>query len=253
MAPTQPTICVFGDSHSALFLQSPFFAGRLGLKVPLPYRITGRAITAASVAGFRPGRSTLMVKDTIREALPSNERMILAFGQVDLELGYYYRLSIKKETITPEEYIEFLIGIYANFIADLPIKDCRLVFKGANLTSLSPRGFAARYISRIVKEGSSLSPDEAQALVEPFVLSEDAQNDMHLRFNDALAQFAKQAGHGYFDLVSETGNGSIRNISSVPLRLADEYRVGALDHHIADTVAARRLHYEAAGRAFGLI
>jgi hypothetical protein len=252
LALSQPTIAVFGDSHSALFQPTPFYGGRLGLKVPLPYRINGRVIAAASVAGFRPGKSTLMVKETIREALPDAERVILAFGQVDLELGYYYRRAIKGEAISPDAYVDALIGIYAAFVADLPVAHCRLALKGVNLTALAPRAFATRYVARIVKDGTTLTWDQAQARVEPFILSEDAQNEMHLRFNDALAAFAGRMGHAYFDLVGETGNGSARHLSAMPLRLADEYRVGGFDHHLADTVAVRRMHYVAAGRAFGL-
>jgi len=247
------TITVLGDSHAVYFIESPFFAGRLGLSMPLRYRISGSATKAASVAGFRPGASTLKVKDKIRAVLPACECLVLAFGQVDLELGYYFRRAIKQEDRDPAAYVAWLIGIYSDFIADLPVGSCRLALKGVNLTALAPRPFAARYVARIAKEGTTLNWDEAQKRVEPFILSERDQNAMHLSFNDQLAQLAAQRGFGYFDVVAQTGNGSIPGISAEPLRLAEQFRTGGFDHHMADTVVLRRIHYEAAGRAFSLV
>ncbi|MBW6402008.1 hypothetical protein KPL78_29450 [Roseomonas sp. HJA6] len=247
------TISVFGDSHSAFFFEVPFFAGRLGLASPPPYRITGQHIPGASVAGFRPGQTKLKVKETIRRTLPSATHAIFAFGQVDLELGYYYRNAIKQEKVVPKTYVEWLIGIYEEFLSDLDDAHCRVALKGVNLTTLAPRPFAARYVARIVMEGTTVTAEQAQKLIGPFILSEDAQNAMHLDFNAALAALAQRTGRGYFDLVAQTGNGNIRGLSAAPPRLADHFRTAKLDHHLADTVVVRRLHVEAAGRAFGLI
>lgn len=247
-------ITVFGDSHSALFFETPFYAGRLRLKWPLRYRVIGEPIPAASVAGFRPGDSKMMVKDKILASLPESERMILAFGQVDLELGYYYRLAVKGEIITPQSYVEWLLGIYADFVGRLNVSaSCQVALKGVNATALSPRPFAARYVSRIVMEGTKMGPDEADRLVEPYLLSEDSQNAMHFQFNRGLADFAGKMGWRYFDLIAQTCSGAIPGISSEPPRLADEFRTGRFDHHLADTVMVRRLHYEVAGRIFDLI
>lgn len=246
-------ILVFGDSHSAFFFESPYFVGRLGLRQPLSYRIQGEAIPAASVAGFRPQASKMQVKEKISEAISGAEYLILAFGQVDLELGYYYRLAIKKETVAPDSYVEWLLGIYSSFVGGFITCGCKIALKGVNLTALMPRPFATRYVSRIVTEGGEISQDEADRLVGEFILSEDAQNEMHLRFNAGLARLASCHGIGYFDLVRETGNGGIHGVTAAPVRLADEFKTARFDHHLADTVVVRRLHYEAAGRVFGMI
>lgn len=254
MKPPQQAITAFGDSHGTYFFETAFYAGRLGLQQPLSYRINGRIFAGASVAGFRGERSTLMVREAILATLPGCDRLILAFGQVDLELGYYYRLAVKGEAIDPGSYVTWLTGIYVRFLAGfLPAGHCRVAVKGVNLTALAPRPFATRYVARVVKEGTTLTQAEAERRVEPFILAEDAQNAMHLQFNAELARQAAALGCGYFDLVAQTGNGSLHGLSTQPLRLADHFRTAGFDHHLADTVVTRRLHYEAAGRAFGLI
>ena len=249
----QQNILVLGDSHSAYFSETPFFAGRLGLRPSLPYRVSGRVIAGASVAGLRNSGSRLKTKEAIREELPRCQYLILAFGQVDLELGYYHRLAVKKETLEPDTYVDWLIGIYSTFLSDLPTDGCRVALKGVNLTALAPRAFAARYVSRIAKAGTELTAAEMEQRVAPLILREDAQNAMHLRFNAALARCAAEAGHAYFDLTAQLGNGTVNMLSREPPRLADQFRTAGFNHHLADTIVVRRLHYEAAGRVFGLI
>ncbi len=248
-----PEITVLGDSHSAFFFPTPFFAGRCGYPFPLPYRVTGRAIPAASLAGFRPGVSTLRVKETIAEALPQTRHLVLAFGQVDLELGYYYRLAVKQEKTNPADYVDWLIGIYRSFMATLGTGDCAVALKGVNLTALTPKPFAVRYVSRIVMEGKSIEQAAADAMIAPHILSEAEQNRMHLAFNRKIAALAQELGHRYFDLNDHISDGPAQALAAVPPRLADQFKTGFFDHHLADTVVVRRMHYEAVGRVFGLI
>lgn len=246
-------ITVFGCSHSVYFHASPFYYGRMGFAFPTPYHVVGKVIGAASVAGFRPGVSTLSVRQTILDALPQTERLILAFGQVDLELGYYYRLVIKQDSLTRDDYVAWLLGIYRAFLHELPLDDCSLGLKGVNLTALSPKGYAARYVSRIITENGSMGQGEAEKLLLPIILSEDEQNEMSLAFNRGLAIIAAEMGARYFDLNDRISNGNITGISAVPARLHDMHRVAGLDHHLADTVEVRKMHFEAAGKVFDLI
>lgn len=246
-----PDIHVFGDSHAKFFFRTGFYAGRHRLAAPLRYRVQGQYIPASSVAGFRPGDRKLNVKDTIREALPRVQRMILAFGQVDLELGYYYRLVIKKETVTPDSYVAWLLGIYRDFLSTLIAPGITpgpaVALKGVNLTALAPEPFAAKYIARIIDPEDRDDFRAAKSALLPLVLSEDAQNAMHLDFNTGLAALAEEKGLGYFDLVQETS----AKASATP-RLGDAYRPADFDHHLVDSVAVRRMHYIAAGKVFGL-
>lgn len=246
-AATPPAIHVFGDSHARFFFRSAFYIGRLNLPLPLRYEIHGKTIPASSVAGFRPGDRKLDVKDTIRAALPTAERMILAFGQVDLELGYYYRLAIKGETLTPESYVQWLLGIYRDFLDSLDLGDTQVALKGANLTALSPKPFALNYVLRIIESEDRQDTQAAKDRLRPLILSEDDQNAMHLEFNAGLQRIAHAQGHSYFDLVRET-----KGPHKAAPRLADRFRTAEFDHHLVDSVAVRRMHYIAAGQAFGL-
>lgn len=250
---TIPEITVFGDSHSSFFFPAPFFAGRCGYGFPLPYRVTGKAIHAASLAGFRPGVSTLKVKETIAEALPSARHMVLAFGQVDLELGYYYRLAVKKENTNPADYVDWLLGIYRSFLGALDTGHCRMALKGVNLTALSPKLFAVRYVSRIVMEGRKIAQATADEMILPHILPEIEQNRMHRAFNRKLADLARDLGHGYFDLNDQISDGPIQALAAAQPRLGDHFKTGFFDHHLADTVVVRRMHYEALGKVFGLL
>lgn len=246
-------VSVFGDSHSTLFFPTHFYAGRLGYKEDLPVRVSGQSIRAASLAGFRPGSSKLNVKDEISKALPDAQKMVLAFGQVDLELGFYYRLAIKGEETDPTRYVQWLLSIYRDFLGSLDFSHCDVALKGVNLTALSPRGFATRYVSRIVTEGKDMTWKEAVPVVRPHILAENGQNAMHLAFNAGLQQLAEDVGVRYFDLNEDLAASSHPSLAAGPIRLADQFKTGAFDHHVADTVVARRVHYEGLLKAFDLL
>ncbi|WP_134681188.1 hypothetical protein [Paracoccus ravus] len=213
---------------------------------PLSYAVEGHVFRAASVAGFRPRKSTLNVKEQIAAALPDISRMVLAFGQVDLELGYYYRIAVKGEAVTPETYPDWLISIYRDFLRGLTSKDCQLALKGVNLTTLAPVEFSARYVAKIVNEGGKLPRLTAVEKVRSYILPEAEQNRMHLAFNDRLRDLASEIGARYFDL-----NDALAEPAG-ERKLADRFKPGTFDHHLADTVEVRQLHYRAIGKAFDI-
>src|SRR5699024_2661525 len=245
-----PTIVTIGDSHSKFFGPPKYFAGRAGLRTPLRYTIEPNPISAASVAGFRPGVSTLDVKTKVHQALTGASMAILSFGQVDLELGLYYRRAVKGEEWEAEQYAAWLAEIYANFLDSLDLSGTRIAVKGVNLTALRPRQFAIRYISRIVTKDEGQTQAERNASVAPHMLSEPEQNRLHLSFNDKVRIAAEARGFGYFDLVRETSEEA--DTGSVTPRLGENFLTAAFDHHLADTIPVRRMHYEAAGKVFGI-
>lgn len=242
-------VTVFGDSHSILFLPFAHYYGRLDIPVPPKYTIAGRAIFASSIAGLRPHRSTLNAKEQIVAALPEIERLVLAFGQVDLELGYYHRRVVKGEQHTPSSYVAWLVDIYAGFVDGLVLEGRDLALKGVNLTSLVPHDFAVQYVQRIVRKDDQRSNAEMEAKFAPFMLDEDQQNAMHLAFNAGLKDYAERRSHKYFDLVAATADPC--SLPTAP-HLAHQYRNAQPDHHLADTVAVRRMHYDSVGAVFGL-
>ncbi len=72
---------------------------------------------------------------------------------------------------------------------------------------------------------------------------------MHLDFNAGLKHLAERRGLGYFDLVTEMAQPG--SASTIP-KLDERFRPAGFDHHVADTVFIRRMHYNAVGAAFGL-
>lgn len=253
MSEVSPRVVVLGDSHSRLFFPTQFFAGRCGYHDPLPAKVVGKSISAASLAGFRPGVSTLQVKETIADWLREAQRMALAFGQVDLELGYYYRKVVKEEDTDPERYVSWLLSIYSDFLKTLDFSRCDLALKGVNLTALTPKEFSAQYVSRIITESKGVSPRESARMIDPYILSENDQNEMHLSFNSGLARVAHSVGARYFDLNDALSGTGHPDLSVASATLTDYFKTGAFDHHVVDSVVTRRVHFEGLLKAFELI
>lgn len=236
-----PTVLrVYGDSHARYFLNSNrFLYGRLGIGPDLP-TIDGQAIQAASVAGFRPGKSSLNTKEIIQGGIDGADLIVLAFGQVDLELGYYYRKVVKREAgLDPASYPQWLAGIYFDFVDSLGVPPERLAIKGVNLTVLTERTFTERYARRIVlKEGEEKG--QRRALREA-ILSEAEQNAMSLSYNALLRKECEAREIRYFDInasIARHEDGEIAGIAS-------RYCPAGLDHHLVDSLDVRRYHIDA--------
>lgn len=243
---TPAQFSVFGDSHARFFFSSkdcPMMrCGFSGRRV----KVSGEGIPAASVAGFRPKTSTLQTKDIILAALPDTRHLCLAFGQVDLELGYYFRKTIRQDqALTPASFVVWLLEVYEAFVRGLEFDPQAITLKGANLTVLRERSFALRYVSRIVSKDVA-DPQAAHATLEPLIMTETQQNAMTLAFNAGLQQICARHGMGYFDL-----NAALADPANPSPVLADQHRPAAFDHHLADTLAVRALHVQGLLESFG--
>ena len=222
---------------------------RLGLK-PDAVDIRGQSINAASIAGFRPRKSTLDTKKVILGHAHKARKMVLAFGQVDLELGYYFRKVIKEENITPTVYVDWLIDIYAAFIADLKFPTEHLAVKGVNLTVLGEPTFTHHYVKRIITERQG---DHAfqNAALSRVMLSENQQNSMHLDFNRKLKLLTATIGVKYFDLVEETSKLNKDGNPDPTCGLDILWAPSKPDHHLVDSLATRKLHFQKLFDTFG--
>lgn len=240
----------YGDSHAKFFLTKPLVLDRTGFADEI--FISCAFIRAASIAGFRPRAGRLGVKKKIargidrerarraQEGAPGAVAVILAFGQVDLELGYYYRRLVKGEDISPGDYVEWLIGIYEDFLSGLVAPDLRVLLKGVNLTVLDHRRFAIRYIGKIIAQGRAEGATVARDRLAACWLGEDGQNEMHLAFNRHLAATADRLGCGYFDLNDEIA--AAPAMRSTPPRVADRFKPDRNDHHLVPSIETRKLH-----------
>ncbi|MEB3421088.1 hypothetical protein ACFSDD_23645 [Salipiger marinus] len=246
------SICVFGDSHSHHILpKAGSMSDRIGINRKY-FSIVGQAIPAASIAGFRPKASTLKTKEIIRAALPNVKHLVLGFGQVDLELGYYYRKVVKNDTdLTPGEYVDWLSGIYLEFIKSLNFPGDHLAIKGCHLTVLSHRNFTRKYVQRIIKTGDSSEEDVElfSSRLDSHILGERQMNKMLMDFNERM-RLESQAGlFRYFDINNAVG---YQKTPSSPRSLKPQFAPAIFDHHLADSLGLRRIYARSLLRVFDL-
>ena len=241
----------FGDSHARYLHLTSELQARIGLTPP-GVEVAGKVVRAGSVMGFRRGKTTLRTRSMIKKFLPQTDLLVLGFGQVDLELGYYYRRVIKGEDISGDEFLDTLVGIYREFVESFNFPAERLALKGVNLTVLAEPEFSYEYIKRIVFEAKPENPEEKAAKLKAEILDETRQNDLHMSFNQAIKSMIEERGGHYFDIndaIAERDNdgGLVR-----PLRLDRRFMPSENDHHICDSLYIRKLHHLSMLEAFDL-
>lgn len=142
-------IKVFGCSHSRVFK-------KLNLD---HYNIDCENISGATLMGLPKRISTLDVKNRMIHYLKQNEPdfLVLKFGQVDIDLSYYYKLVVKGEKINKSEYIRNLINCYRKIIVELSeyIDKKKIIIFGINPPSLIDEQACYIYTSRIINANFS--------------------------------------------------------------------------------------------------
>lgn len=94
---------IFGDSHVKYFEPSKYVRPITNIELEV-YKIP-----ASSIMGLGRKRSTLKTHEKINNYIDNNAISVFAFGQVDLELGYYYKKIIKNENTNHDIFISSLI------------------------------------------------------------------------------------------------------------------------------------------------
>ncbi len=244
------TIRFFGDSHARYFHINPSIRQRWHLDDNTP-TLVGKAIDAASVMGFRPGRSTLNTKKKISRNLSHADFLVLSFGQVDLELGYYYRRVVKGENLSRSAFTTMLSKIYLDFVTSLDFPAEKIAIKGVNLTVLADKEFSFNYVKRIVLDQQEEERQILEDRLHKEIATEKAQNSMHLEFNDKIAKKFGTIGAKYFDINSNIARLSSTGEPDPKLGLQQIWHPAINDHHLADNLELRRYHFRAATRVFG--
>lgn len=239
-----------GDSHAKYFFPDDRSNGQLRMGFdPDNLKITGSPIKAASIMGFRPRQSQLNTKVVVSEAASQNDFLVLNFGQVDLELGYYYRRVVKgEETLETFEFSEILIKVYADFLKSISKGRAKIILKGVNLTTLGDPKFSFRYARRIVLNNPEADSKETRQILRSVLKSEDEQNAFHLAFNQGVKDLAAREGYGYFDVIAQT---SVIGEDGV-VRLDPRFAPARFDHHMANSLALQRDHILGVLRAAGV-
>lgn len=234
---------IIGDSHSIYFKQLNKVTHLVNTHWGVvDYKVAD--ISAATIRGFGNRESTLKVSDQVDKIINevNPDYLVFGLGQVDTELGYYYRTIVKGDSkITPEIFIEETLETYRQYLISLKAKHgIGIIIKGVNPTVLINEIFAANYISNITTEHFK-DKDERLAIKQKV---KDELPDYAFRFelncklNEALKQLVAELNGRYFDIweqVIDLETGMV-NLNYLP---------GNFDHHLADSVVVRKIHYDA--------
>lgn len=228
-------ILVFGDSHARFFTESPITKSctkEFNNVVSFNCSVIG----GASVIGLGRRQSHLKVRDIIESASSTESVCVLNFGQVDLELGYFYRRAVKKESLNYYEWTEILVDALLLFVNDIKRLFKVIVVKGVNPPVIKETGLMVKYASRIVSENLPQGSDRAESLaylkmIMPDVLTRTLVSE---HFNHILRQKILASDVLYFDIFDHLigDNGTVSDI----------FIPAILDHHLADSLYLRQLH-----------
>lgn len=229
-------ILIFGDSHSRYFEKNRKVVTHAPWVKDL--NIDLKKVPASTIVGLGRKRSTLGLRDIIQEKIDNNpgSYAVFCFGQVDLELGYYYRRVIKGEDIAYPDFIFYLTNQYEDFIKSFD--DIKVVVKGLNLTVLKDPDFAVKYVSRIISENID-DKDEANEAKSKLIDIYDGfsvRNKATLDFNSEMKNICARNNWKYFDINYELS-------SYKPGKGIDDiYVPSGDDHHLCDSIQTRILH-----------
>ena len=139
-------IKIFGDSHSRIFK-----------KINLTkFTIDVDSISGASLSGLTNKNSQLQVKNKIIDYLHNNKPsfLIFKFGQVDIDLQYYFKIVIKNQKINKKEYVKNLIQNYIKFIDEISkiYPKHKIIIYGINPPTLIDKQKCFDYTLRIISE-----------------------------------------------------------------------------------------------------
>lgn len=231
---------IAGDSHARYFQITP----QLKTIHPalLNIQTDVQIFTAATITGFGKRESTLNVSSRLLEKIDHNapDLLVLNFGQVDIELGIPYRRYVKGDTRDFRTQTKSLIDAYQSFIDKIQLPNDRIIVKGINLPVLCyDRNKAIKYVQRIVTENIE-DPESSRQILNRMRkdFSSDIQRTVDAEaFNQLLNTSLREIGVRSFDINSSLRDESTSLISTtfIPSRR---------DHHLADSLAVRRLHWQ---------
>jgi|GEM_PF-2481846 len=215
---------IIGDSHVACLFGDERAFRHSGMDAEVVF------IGGATITGFGRRESTLAtyrrVNHYIKTFKPSN--IVFKFGQVDVDLGWYYRRVVDDQPDNPASHFQTIIDRYVESILGLP-SHTRQVVCGINLPSVPSPEQAAEYTSRIITE--NITDDALYTVYRSKLIrilpSIERRTEMTLEFNRQLKEKCTRSALDYFDYTdifidSATG-------------ILDARYAGTADHHYRTT------------------
>ena len=238
-------ILIFGDSHTYYYniknLPSNHIITSSSI---LGYKVERIGFPGASVRGFRnKAKSTLNLTDTIIESIGSNDIVVLAFGQVDIELGIYYRRFIKNSKETPSKFIEDCIESYKNLIQTAKKKSKYIIIKGINMPVMIDKFRAIEFTKQIITENQEMQfeIEESYKKLQQGLPDIFKRISMAEEFNQSLQKLCIDFNIEYFD---------INNYICYPNGIVkEEFITSNIDIHLIGSLKTRQIHFTALGYA----
>lgn len=189
-------IVIFGDSHSRIFK-----------KIEIPNVILDvNSISGGTITGLAKRISTLQIRKNIIDYLKNNEPdyLILKFGQVDIELSYYYKQVVKNNNFTKEEYIDTIISTYKLFLEEIMkyIDKSKIIIFGINPPALLSKEKCLLYTSRIIFDNSKEKISELSNKLEDI----EERTKFSFNFNYNLHLLCEQMNIKYTEVFTELLN-----------------------------------------------
>lgn len=233
-------ILIFGDSHSRYFnlthelcnIEEKF----KGITISVS------TIPGLSIRGFGKRNSTLKSMEKLNSLIDkeSPDILVFAIGQVDVELGYYYKKIVKSESITFDDYIKPIANEYFSQIEKIAhqknIDNSSIIIKGINHSTLTKfRDKAINYTSRIITENIE---DVNKINIYKEKLSVNFPSSLerianHTKTNEIYKNIAKSKDFKYFDINNEISNSGF---------IHDHFLPTSQDHHLVDSIETRKIH-----------
>lgn len=207
-------IYCIGDSHTYGFTFSNQSNNNYTVKI----------IKGASLTGLPRKTSATNSNRRIKKTLNSKkyDYIVLKFGQVDLELGYWFKKLTLKE-LTIERLMDNLINSYEVFIKQFIEHKHKLIIFGINLPSIFDK-------KNLIHRIASVTKIEKKIVENDFSNEKDFDIDVRTKnviiFNKLLKSMCKKYEIKYVDNIEQT-------YDEVTGKLKLKYHRGSdNDHHI---------------------
>lgn len=227
-------IAIFGDSHSRLLAYNKLYAA-YGMKMD-SYVYRG-----ASLVGLGKRTSTLGLHLKIAEIVEEKQHdlYVFKFGQVDIDLGFYYQSIFKEESLDIDAFIENALAIYKAYLDKLEVDNRKLLVHSINLPSIFDQVMARKYTQKVIAENAT--PEQVAEMsgrladIFPTIIERTRRT---MLFNRRLQAVFSGSGIAVTDPTPYFAEASTGLLKDAFILTAQN------DHHYADTLEVRRIFAE---------
>lgn len=242
-------IFCFGDSHARYFKKCNMISWERPMGATPP-KITAFDYVAASAKGFANGEKSRFAYKKFTRDLSSYDIKFLcmAYGQVDAEVGYYFRKFVNASTESAEADLSSVYDAYIEMILrTLPPPDNKIVVKGINPSTLRNDTQLLNYVFRrlTARIQNQSERERIFSTLSDAALTSAQHAEINVLANELLREKAKNAGLGFFDIrevAEDKTHPGLADWSFVPAES---------DVHMTDCYPIRKAYQTKLAEAFG--